>query len=80
LCPAAGKPHNLGLFVDNGVNKIGILVCETVVILPPDVRGQQVIQQGDLPPSWEAQSGFQPLCMLVEHRINNVNECLITTI
>ena len=42
--------HDLGLLVHDVVDEPGILVGEAVVILAPDVRGQQVVQRGDLPP------------------------------
>ena len=35
--------HDLGLLVDDVVDETGILVGEAVVILPPDMRGQQVV-------------------------------------
>ncbi len=42
--------HDLGLLVDHVVDEAGILVREAVVVLPPDVRGEQVVQRGDLAP------------------------------
>jgi hypothetical protein len=41
--------HDIGLLVDHVVEKTGILVREAVVILLPDVGGQQIIQRRDLP-------------------------------
>ena len=38
------NPHDLGLLVHDIVDETGILVCEAVVILAPDVRRQQVVQ------------------------------------
>ena len=35
--------HNLGFLVHDMVDETGILVREAVVILPPDMRGQQVV-------------------------------------
>jgi hypothetical protein len=36
--------HDVGLLIDDVVDKTGILVREAVVILLPDVRGEQIVQ------------------------------------
>ena len=54
--------------------KPGILMGEAVVILAPDVRGQQVVQRGDLAAPRQVRGDFQPLGVLVEHRIDDVDE------
>ena len=41
--------HDIGLLVDDVVEETGILVREAVVILLPDVGGEQIVQRGDLP-------------------------------
>ena len=41
---------DLGLLVHDVVDEAGILVAEAVVILPPDVARQQVVERGDRPP------------------------------
>ena len=41
---------HLGLLVDHVVDEARVLVAEAVVVLPPDVRGEQVVQRGDRPP------------------------------
>ena len=41
--------NDLGLLVDDVVDEARILVREAVVILAPDVRGQQVVERGDRP-------------------------------
>ena len=70
-------PHDLGLLVHDVVDETGILVSEAVVILTPDMRGQQVVQRGDLPPPRQVRRDLQPLGMLVEHRIDDVDERLV---
>jgi len=35
---------DFGLFVDNVVDESGVLVGETVVVLPPDMRAEEVIE------------------------------------
>ncbi len=32
--------HDLGFLVDDVVDETGILVCESIVVLAPDMRGQ----------------------------------------
>jgi hypothetical protein len=44
------NPHDLGLLVYDVVDETRVLVREAVVILAPYVRGQQVVQRGDLSP------------------------------
>ena len=41
---------DLGLLVDHVVDEARILVGEAVVVLAPDVRGEQVVQRRDRPP------------------------------
>jgi hypothetical protein len=50
---------------------------KAVVILSPDVRGQQVIQRSDLGPPGKLRRDLEPLGMLVEHRIDDVGEGLV---
>ena len=38
---------DVGLLVDDMVDEAGILMGEAVVVLPPDVRGEQVVERGD---------------------------------
>ena len=49
-------------------------MAETIVVLPPDVRGEQIIQRSDRPPPWNVARDLQPFGMLIEHRIDDVNE------
>ena len=69
--------HDIGLLVHDVVDEAGILVGEAVVILAPDVRGQQVVQRGDLAPPRQLRGDLQPLGVLVEHRIDDVDERLV---
>ena len=50
---------------------------EAVVVLLPDVRGQQVVERGDRPAPRQFTVHLEPLGMLVEHRVDNVDEGLI---
>ena len=69
--------HDLGLLVHDVVDEAGILVREAVVILAPDMRRQQIVQRGDLPPPRQLRCDLQPLGVLVEHRIDDVDERLV---
>src|SRR6516162_7276103 len=60
------------------VDETGILVTEPVVILPPNVARQQIIQRGDWPSPRNVTGDLQPFGVLVEHRVNDMNERLIT--
>ena len=59
--------HNIGLLVDDVVQESRILVREAVVILLPDVGGEQIVERGDLPAPGQLQRYLQPLGVLVEH-------------
>jgi hypothetical protein len=39
--------HDVGLLVGDMIDEAGILMREAVVILPPDMRGQQIVQRRD---------------------------------
>ncbi len=41
--------NHLGLLVDDMVDEAGVLMAEAVVVLTPDVRGEQIIQRRDRP-------------------------------
>ena len=71
------NPYDIGLLVDHVIQKSRILMGEAVVILLPDVRGEQIVQRRDLPAPRQFQRDLQPLGMLAEHRIDDANERLI---
>jgi hypothetical protein len=70
-------PNDLGLFIDDVVDEPGVLMAEAVVVLAPDVTGQQVIQRANGPPPRNVIADLQPFGMLVEHRIDDVDEGLV---
>ena len=69
--------HDVGLLVDHMVDEAGVLVAEPVVVLAPDVRGQEVVQRRDRRAPAELARGLQPLRVLVEHRVDDVDERLV---
>src|SRR5262249_43936537 len=68
---------DFGLLVDHMVDESRILMAESVVILPPDVRGEQYVQRRNRSSPRDVTSHFQPLGMLIEHRVDDVNESLV---
>ena len=50
---------------------------EAVVVLAPDVRRQQVVERRDGPAPRDLPGHLQPLRVLVEHRIDDVDEGLV---
>src|SRR6185437_12591016 len=68
---------NLRLFVDDVVDKTRILMSEAVVVLPPHMRSEQVIERRESSAPRELGCDFQPFCMLVEHGIHDMDECFV---
>ena len=68
---------DLGLLVDDVIDKSGILMAEAVVILSPDMARQEVVQRTDRSPPGNVIAHLQPLGVLVEHRIDDVDERLV---
>src|SRR5215475_2837837 len=63
-----------GLLVHYDVEEARVLMREAVVILLPDVRGKQVIQRRNGHPPVDFAATLEPLSVLVEHRVDDVNE------
>ena len=59
------------------IDEAGILMAEAVVILPPHVRRQQVVERRDRPAPRNAARRLEPLRVLIEHRVDDVNERFI---
>jgi len=53
------------------------LLAKAIVVLPPDVRGEQVVEGGDRSAPANVTATLKPLGVLIEHRVNNVDKCLI---
>ena len=50
---------------------------EAIVVLLPDMGGEQVVQRGDLPAPRQLRGDLQPLGVLVEHRVDDVDKGLV---
>ena len=70
-------PGHLRAFVDHQVQEARVLMGEPVVVLPPNGRGDQKVERGYRSPPRNLVADGQPLGMLVEHRVDDVNKGLI---
>ena len=70
-------PHHIGLLVHHVVDEPGVLVRVAVVVLAPDVRSQQDVERGDVAPPGHLAARLEPLGVLVEHRVDNVDKRLV---
>ena len=69
--------NHLRLLVDDVIDEAGVLVREAVVVLAPDVRAQEVIERGDRRAPRNVVADLEPLRVLVEHRVDDVDERLV---
>jgi hypothetical protein len=68
---------DLGLLVNDVVDEARILMREAVVILPPHMRAEEVVERCDRAAPWDRARDLEPLRMLVEHRVDDVDERLV---
>ena len=59
------------------VDEAGVLVGKAVVVLPPDMARQQIVERGDRSTPFDVAADLQPFRMLVEHGIDDVDEGLV---
>ena len=57
--------------------KPGILVAEAVMVLAPDMGREKIVQRRDRAPPAELARHLQPFGVLVEHRVDDVDEGLV---
>src|SRR3989442_10876802 len=75
-----GEVHanHSGLLIDGVIDKAGVLMRKPIVILPPHMRRQQVVERGNrCAPRNRFGRHLEPLGMLVEHRIHHVDKRLV---
>src|SRR5882672_358048 len=68
---------DLGLLIHRMIDEAWVLMAEAIVVLPPDMGSQQIIQRSDRPPPGNVARDLEPFRMLIEHGIDNVNERLV---
>src|SRR4029077_12860492 len=61
------------------IDEAGILMGKAVMVLPPHVRAQKIVQRRDRTAPRNLVTYLQPLGVLVEHGIYDVDEGLVTT-
>jgi hypothetical protein len=54
-----------------------VLVRKTVVILTPDCGCEQNVERSDLLPPFDLEALLDPLAVLIDHGVNDVDEGLI---
>ena len=69
--------NDIGLLARNVIDEARILMGEAVVILPPDMRRQQIIQRSDRLAPRDGFGRLQPFRVLIEHRVDDVDERLV---
>src|SRR5690349_21221127 len=69
--------NDLRLFVDDMIDEPRILMAEAVMVLPPDMARQEIVQRPDRPAPGNLIAHLQPFGVLIEHRIDDVNECFV---
>jgi len=69
--------HHVRLLVGDVVDEAGVLVRQAVVVLAPDVRGEQVVERGHRRTPRDVPAHAQPLGVLAEHRRDDGDEGLV---
>jgi hypothetical protein len=68
---------DVGLLVGDEIDEAGVLVAEAVMVLAPDMRGQEIVERGDRAAPRQRARYLQPFGVLVEHGIDDVDEGFI---
>jgi hypothetical protein len=68
---------HLGALVGNDVEEARVLVGETVVVLSPDRGREQDVERGHLVAPLDLETLLDPLAVLVDHRVDDVDERLV---
>src|SRR5712671_635109 len=70
-------PDNRGALVDYMVDEAWVLVAEPIVVLAPNMAREKIIQACDRPTPRDVVGDLEPLGMLVDHRVDDVDERLV---
>lgn len=68
---------DLGGLIGDDVEETGVLVSETVMVLTPDRGGKKNVKGGDFDTPFDLETLFDPLAVLVNHRVDDVDEGLV---
>ncbi len=69
--------HDVGFLVRDMIDEARILMGKAVVVLAPDVRSEQIVQRRDRLAPRDRAADLQPFGVLVEHRIDDMDEGLV---
>ena len=69
--------HDVRALVRHDVKETRILVCKAIVVLSPDGRCEEDVEGCDLLPPLNLKTLLDPLAVLVDHAVNDVNERLV---
>src|SRR5260370_9223937 len=69
--------NDVRLFIYDVADEAGVLSREAVIVLAPDVRGEEIVERGDRAAPANAARHLQPFRVLIEHRVHDVNESLV---
>lgn len=70
-------PDNIRLLVDHVIDEPRVLMAKAIVVLPPDVGTQEIVKRGDRSPPWNVVAHLQPFGVLVEHRVDDMDESFV---
>src|SRR5580693_4178604 len=68
---------DLRTLVQDDIQESRVLMGKAVVILPPNGGGDQQIERRDGCPPWKLMADLEPFAMLVDHRIDHMDERLV---
>ncbi len=69
--------HHFRLLVDDMIDEAGILMAEAIVILTPDMAGEQIIERGDRRAPGNILAGLDPFGVLIDHRVDDMGKSFI---
>ena len=70
--------HDFRTLVRYNVEKNRNLMCKAVVVLSPNCDGYEDVEEGNLGLSFDFVAFFESFAMLVDHRVNEVDEGLVS--
>src|SRR5206468_2134603 len=68
---------DLRFLVDDVVDETRVLVAKAIVVLPPNMGGEEVVEGRDGTPPRDLPGRLEPLRVLVEHGVDDVDERLV---
>ncbi len=69
--------YDIRFFVSDVIDKAGVLMAVAIMVLAPDVGGEQIVQRRDRLAPRQLARHLEPFGVLVEHRIDDMNKSFI---